>query len=221
MNHENPTKNAHSSEFEVDGWAVSQFVMQKLVPVVGTHPFPLNELMLLTATVCRFEPPQIFDWGTHVGKSARIFHECTTHYRIDAEIHSTDLSDEADHPEHPGSQHGIMVKGLPNVILHRGDGVTVSMELWRSSGRQSGPLFFLDGDHRYESVARELEAIMGEIPSAVVLVHDSFYQSSDAGYNIGPYRAIEEALANRAGKYHVLNSGLGLPGLTLLYPSVG
>ncbi len=203
----------------MDNWAISEFVRQKLVPLVGTHPYPLNELMLLTAAVCRFEPSQVFDWGTHIGKSARIFYECAAHYRINIEIHSTDLPDSADHREHPRTQRGVMVQGLPGVSLHQGDGVTVSLDIWRSGGRRPRPLFLLDGDHAYETVSRELESIMSEIPDAIILVHDSFYQSSDAGYNLGPHEAIQSAVERRAGRYRIQESGLGLPGLSLLYPS--
>jgi hypothetical protein len=30
--------------------------MEKVGPVVGTHPYPLNELLLMTATVCWLRP---------------------------------------------------------------------------------------------------------------------------------------------------------------------
>jgi len=68
--------------FEINGWAISQFVLAKLVPVVGVHPFPLHELMLLSAAICRLRPAQAFEWGTHTGKSARVFNECAAHYGI-------------------------------------------------------------------------------------------------------------------------------------------
>jgi hypothetical protein len=86
-----PGKNLACSEFEVDAWRLSEFVLERLVPVVGTHPFPLTELMLLSGTVCRFRPSHIFEWGTHIGKSARAFYEITSHYGIPSEIHSVDL----------------------------------------------------------------------------------------------------------------------------------
>jgi len=216
--HENPTKNAHCSEFEVDNWAISDFVLRKLVPVVGVHPFPLQELMLMVATVCRLRPREIFEWGTNVGTSARVFYETTKHYRLDTEVHSVDLPDEVGHVEHPRSQRGRLVRGLPNVHLHQGDGMTVSLDIWRREGRKAGSLFLLDGDHRYESVLRELGSISREVPDGAVLVHDAFYQSKESGYNVGPYEAIEKVIADMPGHYRKLHSGLGLPGLTLLYP---
>jgi cephalosporin hydroxylase len=189
------------------------------VPIVGWHPFPLNELMLMVATVCRVEPAEIFEWGTHLGKSARIFHECAAHYRLQAVIHSTDLPDDVDHPEHPHAERGAFVRGLPGVHLHQGDGLDISLDLWRSGGRKPGPVFFLDGDHAYKSVLRELDGVLDEVHDASILVHDTFYQSSESGYNVGPHQAIEAALAARHDRYCLVRSGLGLPGMTLIFPS--
>ncbi|MDQ3112117.1 MAG: hypothetical protein M3R17_19715, partial [Bacteroidota bacterium] len=74
-NFKDPSLNENASEFEVNNWVVSEFVIDKLVPAVGMHPFPINELMLMTASVCRFKPELIFEWGTNIGKSARVFYE--------------------------------------------------------------------------------------------------------------------------------------------------
>jgi cephalosporin hydroxylase len=220
LSRDNPTKNLNCSDFEVDNWAISRFVSERLVPVAGIHPFPLHELMLMTAAVCRFEPSEIFEWGTHIGKSARVFYEITSHYRIDAALHSTDLPDDVEHVEHPHADRGRMVRGLPRVHLHQGDGLDTSLALWRAGGRRPQPLFFLDGDHSRESVFRELTGVTLEIPDAAILVHDAFYQSPASGYNIGPYEAIEDVLASVPGRYRKVHSGLGLPGMTLLYPTV-
>jgi cephalosporin hydroxylase len=98
------------------------------------------------------------------------------------------------------------------------DGLDVSLSVWRTSGRLPAPLFFIDGDHAYESVLRELSAVTSEIPGASVLLHDTFNQSSGSGYNVGPHRAIEDVLRAHPGRYKRIDSGLGLPGMTLLYP---
>lgn len=219
LSQENPIRNVTATEFEVDTWAISQFVTDKLVPVVGYHPFPLHELMLMAAAVCRFEPAEIFEWGTHIGKSARIFYEITAHYRVQTDVHSTDLPDDAEHGEHPHADRGKLVRGLSRVYLHQGDGLTTSLELWRAGGRKPRPLFFVDGDHSNESVLRELSGISTQVPDAAVLLHDAFYQSPDSGYNIGPYEAIESVMANWPGRFRKIHSGLGLPGMTLLYPA--
>ena len=68
-------------------------------------------------------------------------------------------------------------------------------------------------------VLRELTGIATEVPDAAVLRHDAFYQSPNSGYNVGPYRASEEVLAARPGRFHKIHSGLGLPGMTFLYPA--
>lgn len=216
---ENPARNRSSTEFEVDNWSISEFVSRTLVPVVGMHPFPLHELMLMVAAVCHTEPPQIFEWGTHIGKSARIFYECSTHYRLGAVIHSTDLPDDVSHAEHPHDERGRLVRGLASVHLHQGDGLETSLQVWRDAGRKPRPLFLLDGDHSYESVTRELWGVAQEIPDASILLHDAFYQSTDSGYNVGPHRAIGDVLERLQERYRRVDSGLGLPGMTLLYPA--
>lgn len=215
---DNPSKNLASSEFEVDAWALSRFVLAKLVPTVGMHPFPLHELMLMSAAFCRLKPPQVYEWGTHIGKSARVFYECAQHYGVRTWIHSVDLPDQMDHVEHPKDSRGTLVRGLPGIQLHQGDGIEVALSVWRESGSPPAPLFFIDGDHAYESVLRELSAVVSEIPGASVLLHDTFYQSRESGYNVGPSRAIEDVLSAHPGRYKRLDSGLGLPGMTLLYP---
>jgi hypothetical protein len=107
-----PVPNPNASEFEVDLWTLSRFLIEKVVPVVGTHPYPLNELLLMTGAACRLRPSVVFDWGTHIGASARIFYECGKAFKLGE----------------------------------------VALEQWQKLGRPKRPLFFVDGDHAYESV---------------------------------------------------------------------
>jgi cephalosporin hydroxylase len=211
-----PVPNPSASEFEVDLWILSRFLLEKIVPVVGTHPYPLNELLLMTAAACRLKPSVVFDWGTHIGASARIFHECRETFGLDYEIHSVDLPPDAAHLEHPGEEHGRLVRGLPRVHLHRGNGVDVALAQWRKLGSPKRPLFFVDGDHAYESVRDELNQIFSAVPDASALAHDTFFQSSESNYNVGPARAIDEVVAKFPARFRVVKSGLGLPGMTLL-----
>ena len=51
-----PAKNVQCSEFEVDNWVISDFIVKKLIPIVGTHPYPISELNLMVAAVCRLKP---------------------------------------------------------------------------------------------------------------------------------------------------------------------
>jgi len=43
-----PVVNPGASEFEVNRWLVADFIVERLLPIVGTHPFPLAELELMT-----------------------------------------------------------------------------------------------------------------------------------------------------------------------------
>lgn len=219
QSHDLPIRNPQCTEFEVDTWELSAFVVEELVPVVGIRPFPLHELMLLSGAVCRFRPSHIFEWGTHIGKSARVFYETAVYYRLGCQIHSIDLPDDVGHVEHPANLRGQMVRGLPSVHLHQGDGVQVALDIWKGAGRPARVLFLIDGDHAEQSVYRELTTILDIVPMPVVLLHDTFYQSSQAAYNVGPHSAINRALREREGKFRRIDSGLGLPGMTLLYVS--
>jgi cephalosporin hydroxylase len=209
-------RNAGAEVFEVDLWILSQFLIDHLLPVLGIHPYPLNEQLLMAAAACRLRPAVVFDWGTHVGASARLFHECRKAFELPYEVHSIDLPSDAAHIEHPGQEHARLVRRITGVHLHRGDGVTVALELWQRLGRPERPLFFVDGDHDYASVLRELTLILATVPDPSVLVHDTFFQSEDAGYNVGPARAIAAVVAAEPARFAMIGSGLGLPGLTLL-----
>ncbi|BFU94013.1 MAG: hypothetical protein NTNFB02_07350 [Nitrospira sp.] len=212
-----PAMNIHCSEFEVDNWTISSFVVDTLVPVVGVHPFPLNELSLMVATVCRFKPDHIVEWGTHLGKSARVFYETARHFGLNVTVHSIDLPDPSAHQEHPGKRRGELVTGLSGVRLYQGDGLGVCREISARLSTTVPSVVFIDGDHQYESVMCDLTGVMACMPNAHILLHDTFFQSAESGYNIGPYRAIVDALAAAPRRYRVLSSQTGLPGMTLLY----
>jgi cephalosporin hydroxylase len=216
--------NEDLARFEVNNWELSNIVLNSIVPAVGVHPFPLNELMLLSGAVVRFKPRYILEWGTHIGKSARAFYETAAAVGLVLVIHSIDLPNDTDHVEHPGSSRGKLVRGLTNVILHQGDGLDTSLQILGTleGDEQLGStsLFFVDGDHSFNSVKRELSNIMMSAPKAKILLHDTFYQEEGSHYNVGPYRAIGECLRESPDKYHRIDSATGLPGMTLLYPTL-
>ena len=216
----NPTYNAKfkGTGFEVNNWKLSAFILRKIVPVVGVHPFPLNELLLMTAAVAWTKPTHIFEWGTHIGKSARIFYETCRFLKIDTVIHSIDLPDEVEHVEHPHHTRGRLVKGKKNVHLHQGDGVDTALKIYKTMGEQVRPLFYLDGDHSYDTVCRELVSIIEQVKNPKIILHDTFYQTEESGYNIGPFKAIENVLLKFPHiKFKRIDTNTGLPGMTFLY----
>ncbi len=212
-----PAVNSDCTEFEVNNWLISDFIVRKLIPLVGTHPYPISELNLMVAAVCRLKPTQVFEWGTNIGKSARIFRETAKQFGLSLKVHSIDLPNDVDHVEHPHGERGVMVRGLPEVTLHYGDGLDKTLEIFRSSREQTAPLVFIDGDHSYASVKRELLGVIENIPKVNILLHDTFYQSEKSGYNIGPHQAIAEILLETPGRFKVMSTSTGLPGMTLLY----
>lgn len=68
-------------------WTLSSLLLEKIVQVAGTHPYPKNELLLMTVAPCHLKPSVVFDWGTHIGVSARIFYECDQAFKLGYEIH--------------------------------------------------------------------------------------------------------------------------------------
>ncbi|MGD0781136.1 MAG: hypothetical protein ABR954_10240 [Dehalococcoidales bacterium] len=202
----------------MNNWALSDFVVSKLIPFTGTTPFPLNELLLMSGALLRFQPDHLFEWGTHIGKSARIFYETVRTFNIHCTIHTIELPDEVAHVEHPGRQYAVLIRNMPQIRKYRGDGLEESFRIARSMHTKTRFMFFLDGDHSYTSVHRELDAIVHKFPLACIILHDTFFQSADSGYNIGPYQAIETALKSNSEKYQVIHTATGLPGMTLLYP---
>jgi hypothetical protein len=206
---------ANRSLPQADKWDLSVFVVRTLVPIVGVRPYPVDELLLMCSTVAYFRPGIIIEWGTHLGKSARVFCEITRYLSLSIPIHSIDLPPHSGHVEniHDLAERGRYVKNLP-VQLHLGYGMSIARGLL---GEVKGivPLIFLDGDHSYETVKDELFGLRTETPRAVILVHDSFYQGPEAHYNCGPYQALMEFSTTH--KLSVYSTALGLPGLSLVY----
>jgi hypothetical protein len=176
---------------------------------------------MMVGAVCALKPTDIFEWGTNLGKSTRIFYETARSFKINTQIYSVDLPDDIEHIEHPKDKRGMFVKNIKGVKLLIGDGLEISLREYAKINQQriSMPMFFIDGDHGYSSVKRELEGIIDAIPQANILLHDTFYQSSASGYNIGPYQAIKDVVT-AAHNYKIIRQDLGLPGMTLLYKKI-
>ncbi len=200
---------------EANKWILSEFILDKLVPVIGVHPYPLDELLLMCSTVAYFRPDIIVEWGTHLGKSARIFYEVSMYLKLGVIIHSIDLPPDNEHAEniHEASERAIFVRGLP-VALHLGDGLSVARNVLAET-RPGLPLFFVDGDHTFESVNNELNCIKEIASRAVVLVHDTFLQGSESGYNCGPYEALKKFINENC--LPIQSTILGMPGMSLTY----
>ena len=220
---EDATLRSHAAPFgianrslpESDKWTLSEFVVHRLVPIVGVRPYPVDEQLFMCSTVSYFDPDLIVEWGTHLGVSARIFYEATRLLGRETAIHSVDLPPDAVHEENVAAaeNRARFVRGLA-VTLHEGDGITVARDVY-AAAKPERALFFLDGDHAYETVRRELLGVRSLASSAAVLLHDTFNQTAASGYNIGPYRALTEFAAGQS--LPVYHTALGLPGMSLVH----
>ena len=59
----------------------------------------------MASAVCWIRPELIFEWGTHVGISARLFWEVKEALNLNCLIYTID-SMNPNHPEFPGAQRG-------------------------------------------------------------------------------------------------------------------
>jgi cephalosporin hydroxylase len=204
--------------FEVNALVLSKFIIRDLIPIIGDDTYPVNELMLMSAAVHRIRPTHIIEWGTNTGKSARIFHEIITKFNINCEIHSIDLPDDATHEEHNHKVRGELVKHIGSIKLHQGDGLKEAIKIASALDNNARILFFVDGDHLYDSVYREVFSLIKMFGNHNILVHDTFYQYKQSGYNIGPITAVRDALnINTNNTFKVLTINIGGPGMCLLY----
>jgi|GEM_PF-1724067 len=197
---------------ECDKSSLSVFCMRRLVPIVRTSPFPLDELLLMAASVVFYRPKLIIDWGTHIGASARVFYETCRWYGVNAEIHTIDLPEDVYHPQHPREMYALLLWNT-SVHFHRGDGAEVAVRLIRGVN-DPAPLCMLDGDHSYETVTRELRMISEAAPSATILVHDTFHQEGND--QSGAYQAVKDFLCDYRYISQVIACEIGRPGLTLI-----
>ena len=183
----------------------------------------------------------VFEWGTNIGVSARIFVDFALQMNLDVVIHSTDLP-ETFSP--PGALRNVSFSQTIGdrrrgrlvrhdrfarlVTLHEGDGLTTSLGILEKLEltHKVPVIWFVDGDHSEDAVIRELDTIIS-LPHCAhghchILVHDSF--SADSG----PFRAIEsiqqkmgdaeERFGATVMKFGLLHSRLAPAGMSLLYP---
>jgi hypothetical protein len=195
---------------EVDKWALSCVVL-RIARIIGSHPYPLDELLLMAAAFEYHRPEIVIDVGTHMGKSARMWYEMSRFLKQPSSIHTFDIHDPR-HPEFAGAFLGRYIRGYP-VKQHIQDGYTGAVEMLREKP-DARYLVFLDGDHSFQSVRRELDLARLLPSGSGILVHDTFYQPGSS-YNHGPYLAIEQ-FRKEFSFSQVLHLQCGLPGMSYL-----
>jgi cephalosporin hydroxylase len=174
--------------------------------------YPEGELEFMCDTVESLRPDCIFEWGTGSGASGRIFSEAT-HIIDDVFIPlvTVELPDELSplESQHPRERTGQHLPSRARISALRGDGVTLALTMWATNfeGGYHKPLFFIDGDHSYFAVYREIALIDRMVPNAVIILHDT---------NDGPGLAAEKWVADQ--RRHTYKSIVGRTGIGRLDP---
>ena len=142
------------------------------VEELGLLGYTPPEVTFLYETMETLRPGIIVEWGTNVGYSARILYEAKVLLGLRTAVHSVDIAREAPilRPEDEGKERGHHVQGL-NVALHVGHGAQEAVSITAMSGR-ARPLFFVDDNHGYDMLSRDLEMLARDTPLAVLVVHD-------------------------------------------------
>jgi hypothetical protein len=175
-----------------------------------------DEVGFMADTLRLYRPSHVFEWGTNRGSSARIWFEAAQLLELDCVVHTFELPIWLAYlsPEHPGVDWAQQIRDVPAVQAHRGDGGFAAVSLCLEIGA-TRPLFFVDGDHSFEAVRRELTMIGRAVPHAVIVLHDTNHPASHGP--TGPAQAVTEYLLERshAITVEVLESQAGM---TRLWP---
>jgi hypothetical protein len=214
------SKNSHLWCCESDPGQLDNFVLEKILPKTGLL-YPLAEISLMALVVDRVKPTHIFEWGTNIGCSAKIFHHITESLGMDIPIHTWDLPEDVPNGQHPRENHARLAKGLARVHFHRDDGLRGALakyQIEKTRDPKTRPLFFADGDHSYESVIREITGIVSAQEEFHLLAHDTFAQKPDVkGQSRESWVGCPTALELAAQDYRWLNVGFGNPGMAYLW----
>ena len=144
-----------------------------------------DELELMAETMLELRPSHVFEWGTNIGASARVFYEVARLAELPCEVHTTEHPDPTT-VDHPGHRYGELIRNC-RLWMHQGDGLRRSLAEYALCGEPRAALFFLDGDHSYRAVTRELEGIAQVARSAVILVHDTRHPFEDIGAAVADF----------------------------------
>lgn len=156
------------------------------VRAFGLPAYGDQEVEFFESILGRHRPTHVFEWGTNVGASARLFYEAALELGYECEVHTIEIPDELAlmDRDHPGQRYGQWIKDIridprSTVHPHRGFGLIESIRLWKELQPERA-LFFLDGNHSYGVVLAELEEICALDPDAVMMIHDTLLYTDTA-----------------------------------------
>ena len=200
------------AKYPEDTIGVNKSILSEIVlrisRIIGTCPYPLDEQMLMGYAFIRSKPDIVLDCGTNVGKSARFFYEFARQVRHPCEVHTIDLMGPT-HPECPWSSLGRYIRGLP-ITQHIGDSYEIGIKLIEAFPARRY-LIFIDGDHTYAGVKKDIQLLDRAKPGSAALFHDATFFLPKLSPDI--CRAIDEYVEAYPVAY-VYHQGMGLPGMS-------
>jgi hypothetical protein len=97
-------------------------------------------------------------------------------------------------------------------------GALAQYQIEKKKNPKIRPLFFVDGDHSYKSVIREITGLIPVQEEFHLLAHDTFVQKPDVkGQSRESWVGCPTALELAAQDYRWLNVGFGNPGMAYLW----
>lgn len=150
------------------------------VRAFGLPAYGDQEVEFFESVLVRLRPTHVFEWGTNVGASARLFYEGARELGYKCEVHTIEIPDELGllDRDHPGQRYGQWIQNLP-IHTHRGFGLIESIRL-HGELNPNQALFYLDGNHSYGVVLAELEEVSALDSDAVIMVHDTINYTDPA-----------------------------------------
>eukprot|EP00802_Teleaulax_amphioxeia_P004375 Tamp_04379.p1 GENE.Tamp_04379~~Tamp_04379.p1 ORF type:complete len:346 (+),score=24.92 Tamp_04379:2179-3216(+) len=162
-----------------------------LLDLENSQTYPPHELALMVSAMVHARPDFVLEWGTNIGVSSRVFVEAAEMLGLATQVHTFDVKTQqktgstgwvANARKCQGNEEREYFKeykifGKPCVHMHIGDGLDGAFAVYEAEAWAAARvLWFVDGDHSYEAVARELFSIAGHASCQ----RPSFSSSSDA-----------------------------------------
>jgi hypothetical protein len=199
--HEDKTNRGYAPSFFAEGFLSERqpTLVDLLVDVYGKLE-PADHMKLYEAAF--FARGPIVEIGRLAGKSTVILALGNRDAGRDDPIYSIEYH----HKSLPTAEENLRAFGLlDRITMIQGDS---AVQLHRVP--QPFDVLFLDGDHSYEGVRRDLAAMRGKLArGGVIMIHDYYHRANGTG-EYGVQRAVDEAAESMAIAFRGRFGGIAL-----------